>query len=143
MEVTEPDEVRKRKGQVAKPRVFYSLGANEIWALDQHDKWKRFGLWLHVGLDVFSGKILWLKTYWTNSNPRLICNYFLEAIEKNGGKLSRNDHLKCMLMLYFIGMPLLTHSDPGSENYGVANAQSTLRQMQDPTLQGTMQHRWL
>lgn len=45
--------------------------------------------------------------------------------------------------LVLIGMPLLTHSDPGSENFGVANAQSTLRQMIDPSLQGTMQHRWL
>ncbi|KAG9083879.1 hypothetical protein FRC06_004327, partial [Ceratobasidium sp. 370] len=101
MEVTEPDQVRARKGQVAQRRVFYSVGANEIWAIDQHDKWKRFELWLHVGLDVFN------------------------AILENGG------------------MPLLTHSDPGSENYGVANAQSTLRQMLDPSLEGTMQHRWL
>lgn len=40
-------------------------------------------------------------------------------------------------------MPLLTFSDPGSENYGIANAQSTLRQMLDPSLIGTMQHRWM
>ncbi|KAG9083204.1 hypothetical protein FS749_006229 [Ceratobasidium sp. UAMH 11750] len=125
MEATEPDQVRARQGQVAKRRIFYLLGANEIWAIDQHDKWKRFELRLHVGLDVFSGKVLWLKVYWTNSNPRLICSYYLDAILENGG------------------MPLLTHSDPGSENYGVANAQSTLRQMLDPSLEGTMQHRWL
>ncbi|KAG9123346.1 hypothetical protein FRC07_015063 [Ceratobasidium sp. 392] len=41
------------------------------------------------------------------------------------------------------GMPLLTFSDPGSKNFGVANAQSTLRQMLDPTLVGTMQHKWM
>lgn len=37
-------------------------------------------------------------------------------------------------------MPLLTQSDPGTENFGIANSQSTLRQMLDPDLAGTMQH---
>jgi hypothetical protein len=86
MEVTEPEQLQARKGKVAKRRVFYSAGADEIWAIDQHDKWKRFGLWLHVGLDIFSGKILWLKVYWTNSNPRLICGYYLDAVLENSGE---------------------------------------------------------
>jgi len=40
-------------------------------------------------------------------------------------------------------MPLITQSDPGSENYGVANAQTLLRQWHDPSLVGTIQHRWM
>ena len=40
-------------------------------------------------------------------------------------------------------MPLVTQSDLGSENYGVANAQSVLRQWHDPNLNGTVQHRWM
>lgn len=40
-------------------------------------------------------------------------------------------------------MPLVTQSDPGSENYGVANGQSLLRQWHDTTLKGTSQHRWM
>jgi len=40
-------------------------------------------------------------------------------------------------------MPLITQSDPGSENYGVANAQTMLRHMHDPSLEGTVQHRWM
>ena len=40
-------------------------------------------------------------------------------------------------------MPLVTQSDLGSENYGVANAQSVLRQWHDPNLKGTVQHRWM
>jgi hypothetical protein len=38
---------------------------------------------------------------------------------------------------------MLTYSDPGSENFGVANAQSTLWQIADPSLQGSMQHKWM
>ncbi len=40
-------------------------------------------------------------------------------------------------------MPLVTQSDLGSENYGVANDQSILRQWHDPNLKGTVQQRWM
>jgi hypothetical protein len=40
-------------------------------------------------------------------------------------------------------MPLVTQSDPGTENYGIANAHTMLCQMYDPALQGTLQHRWM
>jgi hypothetical protein len=42
-----------------------------------------------------------------------------------------------------IGISLLTFSDPGSENNGIANAQSTIRQWLDPSLENSLQHRWL
>lgn len=37
-------------------------------------------------------------------------------------------------------VPLLTQSDPGTENYGVANAQTVARQRLDQSLNGTLQH---
>ncbi|KAF8574739.1 hypothetical protein K439DRAFT_1624100 [Ramaria rubella] len=40
-------------------------------------------------------------------------------------------------------MPLITQSDPGSENYGVVNGHTTGRHMVDPSLEGTRQHRWM
>lgn len=41
------------------------------------------------------------------------------------------------------GIPLITQSDPGSENYGIANCQTVTRQRLDPSLQGSLQHRWM
>lgn len=38
---------------------------------------------------------------------------------------------------------MVTQSDPGSENYGIANAHTMLRQWHDPALQGSLQHRWM
>lgn len=38
---------------------------------------------------------------------------------------------------------MVTQSDPGTENYGIANAQTFIRQCLDPSLQGTLQHRWM
>ena len=39
-------------------------------------------------------------------------------------------------------VPIITQSDPGHENNGVANAHTVIRQMLDPSLAGTMQHRF-
>ena len=38
---------------------------------------------------------------------------------------------------------MVTQSDLGIENFGIANAQTLLRQMLDPSLQGFVQHRWM
>lgn len=40
-------------------------------------------------------------------------------------------------------MSLVTQSDPGPENYGIANGQTMLRHWHDPALKGTLQHRWM
>jgi len=63
-----------------------------MWAIDQHDKWKRFGLALHTGIDPFAGEILWMKVWWTNSNPKLITSYYLDFVELTG----------CACQLFFL-----------------------------------------
>ena len=45
-------------------------------------------------------------------------------------------------MTILVGVPLLTFSDTGRENNGIANCQSTMRQRIDPSLHGTLQHKW-
>jgi hypothetical protein len=40
-------------------------------------------------------------------------------------------------------MPMVIQSDPGSENYGIANGHTMLCQWHDPALQGSLQHRWM
>ncbi|KAG2033711.1 hypothetical protein BDR03DRAFT_871518, partial [Suillus americanus] len=39
--------------------------------------------------------------------------------------------------------PMVTQSDPGSENFGITNAHTMLHQWHDPTLEGTLQHCWM
>lgn len=84
---TEPEAVTQRRYPARfKRRRFYAAGVNDIWAQDQHDKWgKKFGLWFHLCLDPFPGKLLWLKVWWTNSNPRLITKYYLDACREHDG----------------------------------------------------------
>jgi hypothetical protein len=38
---------------------------------------------------------------------------------------------------------MVTQSDPGSENYGIANGHTFIRQWLDPRLEGHLLHRWM
>ncbi|KAH9476801.1 hypothetical protein JR316_0010716 [Psilocybe cubensis] len=126
LQMTEPDALKARKARRFKRRRYHAAGVNDTWAQDQHDKWgPRFGLWLHHSADPFTGFLNWLKVWWTNKNPCLIAGYFIDTARKYGA------------------IPLTTQSDPGSENFGVANIQTLARHRLDPTLVGTLQHRWL
>ena len=40
------------------------------------------------------------------------------------------------------GVPIITQSDPGTENYGVANVQTAIRHCLDPNLANTLQHQF-
>ncbi|KAH8100012.1 hypothetical protein BXZ70DRAFT_907606 [Cristinia sonorae] len=121
----EPEAVEQRRKKRFVRRAFYAAGVNDIWAFDQHDKWKRFGLYLHAGLDVFPGRVLWCKIWWTNRQPRLITSYYLKTAQNQNG------------------VPMITMSDLGTENYGIANCHTHIRHRLDPSLQGTRQHRWM
>jgi hypothetical protein len=65
LRMIEPDAVQARRYQRFKRRTFLSVGPNEMWSLDQHDKFKRYGLFFHVGLDPYPGVIHWCKVWWT------------------------------------------------------------------------------
>ncbi|KAI1781732.1 hypothetical protein LXA43DRAFT_1036355 [Ganoderma leucocontextum] len=122
----EPDAVEARKRRKFKRHRFWSAGLNDFWTFDQHDKWgARYGLYLHLGLEPTAGENKWLKIWWNNSNPRLIASYYFEAVRAAGA------------------IPLVTQSDAGTENFGIANAHTTIRHFLDPTLADTLQHRWM
>lgn len=86
----EPDLAARCMQKSLIRKVFYCAGVNDLWCIDQHDKWKyRFGLCLHVCVDPFTGVIKWMKIWWNNSNPILICKYYLDVLERTGCKLDK------------------------------------------------------
>ncbi|KAI9437413.1 hypothetical protein F5148DRAFT_1262673 [Russula earlei] len=110
----ELEAVELRKAQRFRRKWFWSAGVMDILTIDQHDKWKWFGLWLYIGLNPFPGHIAWLKIW---------C-YYIEAECKIGG------------------IPLITQSDCGTENNVVANCHTVTRHWLDPSLVGTLQLHW-
>ncbi|KZT61204.1 hypothetical protein CALCODRAFT_412994, partial [Calocera cornea HHB12733] len=125
MKTYEADLLRERKANRLKRKRFWSAGVGDLWCIDQHDKWGRFELWLHTAVEPFSGRILWIRVWKGNRNPALICTYYLKCVEELGV------------------MPLVTQSDLGKENYGIAKAHTALHHYHDPNLVGTIQHRWM
>ena len=87
LKTVEPEQVNERRRLALRRRRFWAAGVNDVWAQDQHDKWGRFGLWLHAGLEAFSGKINWLKIWWTNKNPKLVAKYYIDTCRQIGGTL--------------------------------------------------------
>jgi hypothetical protein len=139
----EPKEVRERRKRKFKRSKFYAAGVMDLLTFDQHDKWKRFGLYLHLGIDPFSGRFTWLKIWWTNRNPVLVTSYYLEACRKEGGTCIQLRVFFPLWLIGYAGTWLMTGSDPGSENNGIANCHTTIRQRLDPSLKGTLQHKWM
>ena len=85
LKTVEPEEVAARRRRGFRRRCFWAAGVNDVWPQDQHDKWGRFGLWLHAGIEAFSGEINLLKIWWTNKNPRLIAKFYLDTCRRIGG----------------------------------------------------------
>jgi hypothetical protein len=40
---------------------------------------------MSLGLEPYSGRILGLKIWWTNQNPKLVTSYYLDGCRKAGG----------------------------------------------------------
>lgn len=126
LKLVEPEAVRARRVGRLHRRRFWATGVNDVWSFDQHDKWKRFGIMLHLCVEIYSGKILWLRAWWSNRQPPLIARYYFDTVREHG--------FTC----------LITQSDAGREANAVANAHTILRQKKDPSLAEarTIQHRW-
>lgn len=84
LNVIEPEAVQARKHRKFTRREFYTAGVNEFWAMDQHDKMKKYGLRYHVCVQPASGRIMWLKAWWTNSNPRIVLKFYLDTVRTLG-----------------------------------------------------------
>ena len=85
LRATEPDALASRRANRFRQKRFWCAGVNDVWCLDQHDKWLRFGLFFHGSVDPFMMYNNWLKIWWTDKNPRLIVRFYLEAARKIGG----------------------------------------------------------
>ncbi|XP_066534866.1 uncharacterized protein [Hoplias malabaricus] len=64
-------------------RKYLSRGPNNTWHIDGNDKLKFFGIWVHLAVDGFSRKIIWLKAGTSNWKQRFISRYFYSAVREH------------------------------------------------------------
>jgi hypothetical protein len=100
--------MKARLRQTCKRRVFRTYGPNHVWAIDGHDKLKRFGITVYGIIDAWSRKILGLYVHVTNNDPRHVGVYFLNLVLKIGG------------------VPLKVTADHGTETCHVSTYQMKL-----------------
>ncbi|KIK59520.1 hypothetical protein GYMLUDRAFT_169437, partial [Collybiopsis luxurians FD-317 M1] len=120
----EPELVKQHLHRCLKHCCFWAAGINNMLCVDQYDKLKYLGLALHTGIDPMSGKLKWLKVWFTINSMQIYCS-------------------SCSLALCFIDIPLITQSDPRPKNFCLAKGHSYIRQSLDPNLQGLLQHRYM
>ncbi|MEQ2182533.1 hypothetical protein GOODEAATRI_023306, partial [Goodea atripinnis] len=63
-------------------RNYFYKCPNFIWHIDSYDKRKPYGICINRNIDGFSRKIIWLKAYTTNSDPKLIGGYYIDAVQR-------------------------------------------------------------
>ncbi len=72
--------------------------------MDSYDKLKPYGIAINVCIDGFSRFVLWMEAYNTNSDPKVIADYYISTVTRIGGCPERlradlgteNGHVKAM-----------------------------------------------
>lgn len=106
--------VQQRKAHRLHRRQYAAAGPNCIWHVDSYDKLKPYGLCINGGIDGFSRSVIWLHTYSTNSDPRIVGGYYMDAVQ--------NLH----------GCPTIVRTDPGTENVTIRDLHRFLLRDLDP-----------
>lgn len=79
------DGVKSRKRRRLKRGHYHSKGPNYVWHIDSHDMLKPYGLAINGCIDGFSRNIIWMEGNITNSDPKVIANYYIKAVQRKGG----------------------------------------------------------
>ena len=101
--------VADRQRHRLKRRKYVTPGPNFVWHIDGYDKLKPYGFAIHGAIDGFSRRIVWLHVSVSNNDPKVVMNYYIDAVSK----------------LQFI--PTLVRSDHGTENVLVQDLHTGLR----------------
>lgn len=113
-----------------------SLGPNDEWSADGHDKLMKIGIAVYGFRDKASGKWLSLKVVPNNRLNVVITYLYLSLVEERGGMsnccITVFSYL-VLLPLSTTGMPLQTTTDCGSETTG-AYAFGNLLRYEFPSL---------
>ena len=72
----------RSSGFTADKETVHSFGPNHAWHIDRYDKLKPFGIAIYGAIDEYSRIILWLKLSSSNSNTKVIANYYLCCVKE-------------------------------------------------------------
>jgi hypothetical protein len=85
MKLLDPEGMKSRLHKRLKRRRYSNPGPNFVWHVDGYDKLKPDGIAISGCIDGYSRNILWLEAAATNSDPKIIANYFIKTVIDKGG----------------------------------------------------------
>uniref|UniRef100_A0A8W8K035 Integrase core domain-containing protein n=1 Tax=Magallana gigas TaxID=29159 RepID=A0A8W8K035_MAGGI len=118
MKLLDPGGMAARRRQRLKRRQYVSKGPDFVWHIDSYDKLKPYGIAINGCIDGFSRNIMWLEASTTNSDPKVIAYYFIQAVRRKKG------------------VPKRIRTDMGTENTHVEQMQVFLRRNHQDELSG-------
>ncbi|KAI9523455.1 hypothetical protein NQZ68_027313 [Dissostichus eleginoides] len=81
----DPEGVELRRARRLRRRQYHSRGPNALWHMDSYDKLKPYGIAINGCIDGFSRYIMWMEAYTTNSDPKVIADYYFSTVTRIGG----------------------------------------------------------
>ena len=118
LKLLDPAGISIRKRKRLRRREYVSKGPNYVWHIDSYDKLKPCGIAINGRIDGFSRNVIWLEANTTNSDPRVIADYYIKAVERKSG------------------CPQRVRCDIGTENVHVEQMQKFLRRNHNDELSG-------
>lgn len=109
LKILDPQGVQLRRRNRLRRRMYRNPGPNFLWHVDSYDKLKPYGICINGAIDGFSRMVIWLHAYSTNSDPKIIAQYFIDEVSSRNGTASR------------------IRSDLGTENCYIEQMQMFLR----------------
>jgi len=100
LKIVDAEGLQERRSRRLQRRIFHCAGPNEVWSVDGYDKLARWGFPIHGCCDVYSRYLLWLRVGVSNSDPRYILAYYLEAIEELAFGGNETDYCTYILFLH-------------------------------------------
>ncbi|KAL3855944.1 hypothetical protein ACJMK2_015141 [Sinanodonta woodiana] len=85
LRMLDPQGVKLRQRRCLRRRQYFSKGPNYCWHIDSYDKLKPYGLCINGCTGGYSRKLIWLRAGRSNSDPKVIAKYCLDAVEEYGG----------------------------------------------------------
>ncbi|KAJ8303145.1 hypothetical protein KUTeg_019541 [Tegillarca granosa] len=118
MKILDPDGILSRKRKRLHRRQYVSNGPDYVWHVDSYDKLKPYGIAINGCIDGYSRNIIWLEANTTNSDPKVISNYYIKAVQRRKG------------------CPQRVRADMGTENTYIEQFQRFLRRNHNDAFAG-------
>ncbi|XP_078799348.1 uncharacterized protein LOC110016040 isoform X2 [Oryzias latipes] len=109
IKILDPEGVDLRRARRLRRRQYTCRGPNALWHVDSYDKLKPYGIAINGCIDGFSRHVMWMEAYTTNSDPKVIADYYINTVTRVGG------------------CPQRLRADPGTENAHIREMQMFLR----------------